>query len=285
MSLRVSFLIAFVYSAGLMLKKMGLSIGSMLLYVSVAIVFVMAIRYSLKDKSAIHILKLAGIFLIFLSSVGLIQYYFRADAADGWIAFAVLVISIFLFRTSKFLPTLVLIFLPLSVTLLAGFTDARTFHNIFHQIPYESFIRGKYTYTNRNWADQLIDRYKKPNAEKARMLIDQATAEASTNNNAFAAELFDSAIDFDPDNSVNYDKRGLFKLSVYGFEQANIYNALKDFERAIKLDSTNASALFHHAQCLAIMNVTERACMEYHKAVSIDSTVAFPDFENKYCKK
>lgn len=284
MSLRNSLTIAFTFAIGILLKKLGWSLGVLVLYVSLILVFFSGIRNFLKEKNTLNFLSLVLTSLLYLLSILLIQYKIRPDVADGWIAFSSIVIAMSLINWWKKVPAISLTIFPLAINLLAGFMDYRTFHNTFHSVPFEAYIRSKYTYTERGIADNLITKYGNPSKEIAVVFFDKAEKEFQAGNPVKAIEWMNKAIDADPFLSDYYDKRGYYKLSSRTLEMPNVYDALKDFDRAFNLDQSNSSALFHHAQCLSIMNVKEKACLELMEAKRLDPTLDISDLENKSCK-
>jgi tetratricopeptide (TPR) repeat protein len=286
MSLRHTILISFVFAAGLLMKKAGWGIGTGVLYFSVFLILFYAIKFLFINKKAIVKFPVFIISVIpFLLSIAVIQYRIRPDIADGWLAFAALMLAFILLRYWKPLPAITLTILPLIVILCAGFTDYRNFHNTFHSLPFETFIRNKYTYTERTIADLIIQKYQVIEKEKADLLMQKALAAISEQDLKTASENLNAAIDLDPTNAEYYQTRGYLKFSNTPLEnRENLYAALKDFRRSFDLDNKKASALFLHAQVLGLLNQGRLSCKEFRLARSMDTTLNTAEFEKRYCQ-
>lgn len=284
MPLRHAFLIALIFLAGVFMKKAGWAVGSMSMYLAAVLTLLAGLRYVIKYKDGSRIIPPALASLFMITAAFQLQYRFRPDVADGWICFIALMLCIGLLRMKKPASSIALTAIPLTTIIIAGFSDMRTYHDIFHSRPFEAFIRSKYTFTERTIADSIVSRYTLVNKDKAVELMTEAKQmEKERMENALL--IFDRSIDADPFNSTHYDLRGYYKLSTFSIERKeNLYDALKDFQRAVDLDSTNGQAQFHRAQVYGLLGRGKLACEGFKKAKSIDPELNTETFEKRYCR-
>ncbi len=272
-----------IFLLGILLKRAGYAFGVFFLDLTIVLIAYWSARYFIRHKKRSGFYPFMLIMIIYLTAIGLLQYKFRPDAADGLIITGSVIIGILLLLVHSTRSAIVVTLLPMSVILIAAFTDARTFHNTFHSVPFESYIRGKYTFTQRVIADSIIDHYKKPDKVKAELLILQAGKENENDMIEEAARDYNLGIDADPDNANGYNQRGYFKLSRNSLDMPNVYLALKDFERALTLKPDFAEALFHRGLCYSIMNGKDRACSDFRRAKELNPKLDVEEELEKNC--
>ena len=221
------------------------------------------------DKKGIEILIVGSIYFL---AVAEIQYKIRPDYADSILAMITLAFCIFLI-VRKYTTGLFYVLYPVLLIFSAAVLNYREYHNLYHAVPFESFIRGKYTLTESELADKYIDFYKLPDTASARENFNSAVLFDGEDDLAEAGKYFDKAIDLNPDNAVYYDRRGLFKLGRNELISANIFAAMKDFNRSIKLDSTFGQAYFHRGQCYQLLSVPVRAINDFRRSMQLDPTI------------
>lgn len=200
-----------------------------------------------------------------------------------WLSF-----SVFYFIFASYGVTQISLWVIISFLLTsAAWMNPRQYHNFFRASYYEDFIRRRYTELNSDVADMYIDRYKDkiPNKEKAQNLYRLAKKAQKLKDNDLALILYNESLDLDPDNSKVYFERGFFKLSRLELNTDVAYNAVKDFDRAIKLNPKYADAYFNRAVAVSYVGRHSRACMDYIKAKEIDPKMNIEEGLKKNCSR
>lgn len=168
------------------------------------------------------------------------------------------------------------------ILLTASCFNARTFHNFYRSTYYEEYIRSKYTEQEGIIADLYIDRNKKTEKEKSLEILIRAMEADSTNKNEIALKLYNEGIDLDPDNAIAYHRRGFLKLSKLELDVDMAYSAIKDFDRAIRLQPGFTLAYFHRYLATDYLNLKGRAFLDRKRVWEADSILSENDFLIKY---
>ena len=89
-------------------------------------------------------------------------------------------------------------------------------------------------------------------------------------------KYYNGAIDLSPNDPELYFHRGLFKLVKMDLNDDVAWSAIKDFDRAIRLNSGYAAAYFERGVALSYVVVKDRACEDMKAAVALDSSFLPP---------
>jgi tetratricopeptide (TPR) repeat protein len=222
-----------------------------------------------------------GIFLLF--SLAVLQYWIPLNEVAFAVAILWFIYAIAIFRIiwrNGFFVTIELILSFLYVTIIV--LDQREFHNFYRSNYYEDFIISKYTEPQGIVADLYINKYKDTDTVQARHFMNEAMLAQKNRDYEKALELYNKSIDLNPDDAHAYHKRGYFKLSTLDLNEDVALSAMKDFSRAIRLDSTLTIIYFHRSIASAYIGLKGRSLLDYMKVWQRDSILPEEEFRNKY---
>ncbi len=168
------------------------------------------------------------------------------------------------------------------VLITAAFFNVRSFHNFYRTTYYEEYIRSKYTEQEGIIADLYIDKHKNPEKKKSELVLKMAFEADSLNKNDLALKLYNQSIDLDPDNANAYHRRGFLKLTKLELDVDMAYSAIKDFDRAIRLQQDFTLAYFHRYLAEDYLALKGRAFLDRKKVWEADSLLSETDFLKKY---
>lgn len=276
------------FLVGLILKKAGIGLSILLTFPATILLGIELIRSSVSknhnNKLQITLSTLFSIF--FLIVLAQLQYWIPPlrNALVFW--FAWIIFSVVYFIRGKYGWSQITLWIIISVLLSsAAFMSPRQYHNFYKASYYEDYIRRKYTELHSDVADLYIDRYKdkSPDRIKANELFQQAKISQKEKDNDKALKLYNQSLDMNPDEAIVYHARGYFKLTRLELNSDVAYNAVKDFNRAIKLDPGFADAYFHRALAISYVGRHWRACNDYSKAKELNPKLNVEDGLKKNC--
>lgn len=131
-------------------------------------------------------------------------------------------------------------------------------------------------------ADLYIDKYKKTDKVKSDEYFNKALLADSMKDYSRALEFYNMSIDLNPDNPIAYHRRGFLKLNELDIDLEIAYSAVKDFNRAIKLDSSFTMAYYHRSIALGYLNKKGRALLDRKVVWEKDSLLSEEVFKKKY---
>lgn len=260
---------------GLILKKAGIGLSILLTFPATVLLGIELIRSSIsKNHNNTLQVTLSTIFSVFfLIVLAQLQYWIPPlrFALTFWICW--IIFSIIYFLRGKYGWSQMTLWVIISVLLSsAAFMSPRQYHNFYKASFYEDYIRRKYTELHSDVADMYIDRYKDKSIDKDRAneLFLLAKVAQKEKQNDEALQLYNQSLDLNPDAPLVYHARGYFKLTRLELNSDVAYNAVKDFNRAIKLDPNFADAYFHRALAISYVGRHWRACHDYTKAKELN---------------
>lgn len=221
--------------------------------------------------------------LFLITAMGFLQYYIPLFSGTIWIFTGWILFSFFVFHVlrkkiaGKLLWTLIT-FILLTTLIL----NPRKFHNFYRPNCYEEYIRSRYTSTNGLVADYFIDKYKEKDTLKSQHYLTEAKALEAFGEYQKALTNFNKALDLNPDNSRAYHERGFLKLTYLDIDADVAYSAIKDFSRAIRLDSTYTIAYFHRALAYGYLKRKSQSFLDTKIVWETDSILSEDEFRIKY---
>jgi tetratricopeptide (TPR) repeat protein len=269
-------LILFVLT--ILLRKAGFA-GTSILLTGVTLFFLYHL-YKYREKEG----KLNIFLILFLSVCVLFLQSGMPPGPAGiiflisWMIFVVMTYSKIIVSGFRIALSMVITF----VLLTASLFNARSFHNFYRSNYYEEYIRSKYTEQEGIIADLYIDRNKNPDKIKSEEALKKAMEADSLNKNETALKLYNRGIDLDPDNAYAYHRRGYLKLNKLELDADMAYSAIKDFDRAIRLQPGFTLAYFHRYLAADYLDLKGRAFLDRKKVWEADSILSETDFLNKY---
>ncbi len=284
---RRKFLIT-TFIVGLILKKAGIGLSILLTLPATIFLIIELIRSSVsKNHNSTFQVILSAIFSVFFIIVlAQLQYWIPPLRFSLFFWVLWLPFSALFFLRGKYGWSQITLWIIVSILLSsAAFMTPRQYHNFYKASYYEDYIRRKYTELNRDVADMYIDRYKDktPDKKKAHQLYLQAIEAQKEKDNEKALSLYNQSLDLDPDESIVYYDRGYFKLTRLELNSDIAYNAVKDFNRAIKLKPDFADAYLHRALAISYVGRHWRACQDYTKAKELNPKLNVEDGIRRNC--
>ena len=278
------------FIVGLILKKLGLGLSVFLTFPSVLLLSIELIRSSVSKNhnnslQVMFSILFSGFFLLALSQL---QYWIQPTQFALSFLFIWILFSVFFFLRGAYGWTQIALWFIVSFLLSsAAFLNPRQYHNFFKASYYEDFTRRHYTELQHDVADLYIDRYKNKHAdkEKAVKLYNEAKAAQKLKDNEQALRLYNASLDINPDDARIYNDRGFFKLTRLELNSDVAYNAVKDFDRAIKLNPNFANAYANRALALSYVGRHLRACNDYNKAKELDPSLNVEDGLKRNCSR
>ncbi len=274
--------------SGLILKKIGLGLSVLLTFSAILLFSIEMIR-SARSKNH-HKLVQTSLYIVFciffFIAFALLQYWipniqFGFEIWIGWILY-----SIIFFLKAKFGKTQIVLWCIISFLLTSSaFMTPRNYHNFYRASYYEDYMRRHYTEVEMGIADMYIDKYKEPQKEIAHDLYIKAKEAQKIKDNDLALELYNAAIDKFPDDEQMYYDRGYFKLSRLELSSDVALGAVKDFDRAIKLNPTFSQAYLSRALALSYLGKHLRACYDYTLAKNLNPKLNVEEGLKKNCSR
>ncbi len=291
MNRKNTWVIIFLFFLALFLRKAGFGFSSLLLNASGLFLCI----YILSSTTfIINIFKKVLLTIFLVLSIAILQYWishtitfnilwlidFPLNIAIplAWVIFSIFTIKNI--RTNKLTATVWLMISFIFSTFLI--LNPRQFHNFYRANTYEEFIQSKYSEQRGIVADLYIEKYKNTEKEKSERLLNKAITEESLSNYEVALELYNKSIDLNPYNPISIYRRGLLKLTKLDLNSDVAYSAIKDFNRALRLDSTIAVAYFHRGLALGYLKLKGRSYLDMKKVWELDSVLTENEFLNKY---
>jgi tetratricopeptide (TPR) repeat protein len=221
--------------------------------------------------------------VFFLLGVAFLQYLLPLDNLPiiillAWILFLTLYLKKILQSGFLLMVCLFVSFVLVTSALL----NPRNFHNLFRPATYEAYIRSKYKESEGALADYYIDKYKSIDKTRSGKFLQEAIEADSCRDFKKALYLYDKSIDFNPDNAMAYHRRGFLKLNGPELDFDAAYSAVKDFNRAIQLDSTYTLAYYHRSVALGYLNRKGRSFLDRKKVWTTDSLIPEEEFIRRY---
>lgn len=272
------------------MKKFGLGLSVFLTFPSVLLLSIELIRSSVSKNhnnslQVMFSILFSGFFLLALSQL---QYWIQPTQFALSFLFIWILFSGFFFLRGAYGWTQITLWFIVSFLLSsAAFLNPRLYHNFFKASYYEDFTRRHYTELQHDVADLYIDRYKNKHADKenAVKLYNGAKLAQKLKDNEQALRLYNASLDINPDDARIYNDRGYFKLTRLELNSDVAYNAVKDFDRAIKLNPNFANAYMNRALALSYVGRHLRACNDYNKAKELDPTLNVEDGLKRNCSR
>ncbi len=278
----------FLLISGLLLKKIGIGLSIIFTLTSVVLFCVELIRSSfVKPKNNLHQNIIYSIFSLFLIvTLSQLQYWIPNlhYALEIWIAW--ICFSVYFYwnaikgKTQQFLWLIITLLLS-----SAAFMNPRTYHNFYRASYYEDYTRRHYSEMENSIADIYIDKYKEPQPLVAHDLFVKAREVQKAKDYDLALELYNAAIDKDPDQAEMYNVRGFFKLNRLELNSDVAISAVKDFDRAIKLQPDFADAYINRALALSYLGRHLRACYDYQVAKSLNPKLNIEEGWKRNCSR
>ena len=131
-------------------------------------------------------------------------------------------------------------------------------------------------------ADLFINRYKRIENGKSDKCLEEAFIADSLLENEKALKLYERSIDLNPDNAIAYQRRGSLKLTRLDLDPDLVTSAIKDLDRAIRLDSTLAIAYFHRSIAVGYLGQKGRSILDMNKVWELDSMNTNEFFSNHH---
>ncbi|HQW23463.1 MAG TPA: hypothetical protein PLI47_09185 [Bacteroidia bacterium] len=277
-----------VFIFGLILKKYGIGLSILLTLPSVILLSIELIRSSISKNhnNKLQVI-LSSIFAsFFIITLAQLQYWIPPLHSSLvfwvlWILFSIL----FFLKGAYGWTQIKLWFIVTFLLSSAAFMTPRYYHNFFKASYYEDYIRRRYTELNSDVADMYIDRYKdkSPDKNKATGLYLKAKEAQKNKDNDKALQLYNASLDINPDDPLVYFDRGYFKLNRLELNSDIAYNAVKDFNRAIKLDPDFANAYLQRALAISYVGRHWRACKDYMKAKELNPKINVEEGIERNC--
>lgn len=224
--------------------------------------------------------------LYFFVSFALLQYWIPTlnYGFEIWVTW--ILYSIVFFWKAKFGKTQIALWGTITFLLTSSaFMTPRTYHNFYRASYYEDYLRRHYTEVEMGVADMYIDKYKEPQQELANALFIKAKEAQKIKDNDLALELYNAAIDKFPDDEQMYFDRGYFKLSRLELNSDIALSAVKDFDRAIKLNPTYYQAYLSRALALSYLGKHLRACYDYYLAKELNPKLNVEEGLKRNCSR
>jgi tetratricopeptide (TPR) repeat protein len=264
----------------IILKKTGFGLSSLILTVAT---LSLCLHNLFRKDFHISFLNRIQLLLIVLFSFALIQYLFPIELVAIpflvlWIIFSLISIKAIRKNIFGLLQWSICGLIILSAVIF----NPREFHNFYRSSKYEEYIRSQYPANQGIVADYFIDKYKKPDKESADKYLQSAINFDTSDDKEHALEMFNKSIDANPDNAEATYKRGLFKLTRLDLDAEIAYSAIKDFDRALRLDSTITMAHFHRGLAYGYIGNKGRSFVDMKKVWYADSTLTDEQFLKKY---
>lgn len=280
MNRRTLFIAILFFALSILLRKAGFGFSTMLVNISAIYLCVALIRVNPVGESKSRAI-LTSLFVIF--TVYQLNYY----SINNWIlSLPVFILWIvFIVTGFSFLKTLnglisgIIITLVLSTSL---FMSKRQFHNFYRNTTYEEFIMSKYPAHMGQVADVFINKLPVVDEKGARDLLELAKRSDSLNDKEKALYFYNKSIDMNPYNPKAYHDRGFFKLTRMDINPETAESALKDFNRAIRMDSDYTDAFFHRSLTYGYLGKKGHAWLDRMKIWNKDSLLAEEKFMLKY---
>jgi tetratricopeptide (TPR) repeat protein len=273
---------------GLILKKAGIGLSILLTFPATILLGIELIRSSISKNhnSKFQILLSTTFSIFFLIVLAQLQYWIPPLRLSLVFWLCWIIFSVVYFWRGKYGWSQITLWIIVSTLLSsAAFMSPRQYHNFYKASYYEDFIRRKYTELNSDVADMYIDRYKdkSPDKERANELYLLAKIAQKEKDNPKALKLYNQSLDLYPDAALVYHSRGYFKLTRLELNSDVAYNAVKDFNRAIKLDPELADAYFHRALAISYVGRHWRACNDYTKAKALNPKLNVEEGVRRNC--
>lgn len=283
-------IILFVFVLTLFFKKAGMAFSSVFITISALILgFYILANSFFFDRIYQRIA--AFIFLFF--SVALLQYWLKQLHFNIFglqeYSISILIISCWIIFSLLSYQSIKSNILTLSFWLILSivFTSSvilnpREFHNFYRSNTYEEYNRLRFTEQSGIVADLYIDKYKTVDRERASDILKEAMVSDSLSDYDNALFLYNQSIDLNPDDAKAYYLRGLLKLIHLDLNFSIANSAIKDFNRAIRLDSNYSEAYFHRGLALGYLGLRGRSFFDMKKVWELDSIISDDLFEKRY---
>lgn len=278
----------FLLISGLLLKKSGIGLSIVFTLTAVILFCVELIRSSfIKPKNNLHQNSIYIIFSLFLIiTLAQLQYwipnlYYAFEIWVAWILFTIY----FYWKAVKGKTQFFLWFIITILLSSGAFMNPRTYHNFYRASYYEDYIRRHYSEMEISIADMYIDRFKELRPVVAQDLFLKAREAQKAKNYDLALELYNAAMDKDPDQAEMYNVRGFFKLNRLELNSDVAISAVKDFDRAIKLKPDFADAYVNRALALSYLGRHLRACYDYQIAKSLNPKLNIEEGWKRNCAR
>ena len=291
MNQKNAWIILIFFSLTILLRKIGFGFSAFLIEISGLILCFTILTGHHFFKN--HFRKISlSIFLII--SIAILQYWLPSEAFLDKFWFKKVPLNALVFATWVFFMFFIVKdirsnILTITICLLISFIlftflilDPRQFHNFYRSSLYEEFIRSKYPEQSGDLADLYIDKYKRPDKEKAEKYLKSAIDAEGLFDYEMALELYNKSIDLNPDNPFSCYRRGLLKLTRLDLNSDVSYSAIKDFSRTLRLDSTYTVAYFHRSLALGYLGLRMRSFQDMKKVWELDSVLTEDEFQKKY---
>jgi len=218
-----------------------------------------------------------------VGAMAILQYWLQSKYIVYPILISLILFFLLGYRYIVDKPTGVSFFgFVISIYLLFVILNPRQFHNLFRPTFYEDYVLTQYRQDQGLLADRLINKYKVINKEKADKYFEEALKEEALNHTEEALANYDRSIQNNPDNARVYHRRGVLKMTKLDLNPGNILSALKDYSRAIRLDSSLSEAYHHRAMAFYFLGYKNRAFLDQLKVLQLDSLMPDDQFERKY---
>ncbi|MBL0103821.1 MAG: tetratricopeptide repeat protein [Bacteroidetes bacterium] len=267
------YILVFLFLLGLALKKSGIGLSVFLTFPTAIMMSIEMIRSAYTHKAERR-LQLT-IFILFsallLAAVFQLQYWI-SPSGSGMITFLcwIPVSIVFLLKArSGWMQNVMWVVVTILLS-TAAFMNPRQYHNFYKHSRYEDYIRRRYTETERSVADMYIDRYKKIDKEASQKYFRKAEIAEKKADLEQALNDYNKAVDYNPDDAQLLFRRGYFKLVNFELNHDLAYDAIKDFDRAIRLDTTLIEAYSNRSVALGYVGQKWRAKLDWDEVIRIN---------------
>jgi hypothetical protein len=277
---RLVYILMVVMLIAIVLRKLDFGWASLLLNLCVLILGCVLIFSKEIFRTLLARIVLAS---SLFASLAVMQYWLDSMYIILPVLIAFVLFTLLAFKYVQHKPTGIIVFIPIFLIQLSSVVlNPRQFHNLYRPTTYEDFILSKYRQEQGLMADFLINKYKKINLEKANDLLKRALVADSMQLDKYALKLFTQSIENNPDNPFTYHRRGFLKLTRLELNPVNVISALKDFSKAIRLDSLYVVAYYHRSMAFAYLGNKNRSYLDQLKVLQLDSLLPDQQFEAKY---
>jgi hypothetical protein len=276
------YIILILFVSALIFRKTGMGFSHVLLMITAMLLVISLIPGIFRNRET----RLLNIILVSFTILAMMEQFHVIESRTAMIICFICFIIWAITSYRKISANIFILMHGILICFLLGtaaLMNPRQHHNFYRQNTYESFIRARYSEGLTSLADLYVDRYKSTDAGKAHFYLQRALLADSLSEDENASYLYDKSIDYDPDNSYAYYRRGFFKLTHLELDNELAYSAIKDFNRAISLKPEMSKAYFHRGVALMYLDKKARACLDFVKAKELDGSLDLKEFIEKTC--
>ena len=267
----------FLFILSLLARSEGIAFGGFLVILS-TLLLCLVILFQ-RNMVFIHRLIIVVFLLLALS---VLQYWIPIRSSLIFLPVLLVFLILTFRRVRTQTPVLLLLTALLFIFMSSVLLNPRRFHNLYRYVPYESYLRQRYSLWNSPLADLSVEKYKMTDTLRARQCLEKALAAEAREDFDEALHQLDLSIDADPDNANTYHKRGALKLLRLDIDADVAYSAIKDFSKAISLDPDLTLAYFHRAYAYGYLDEKAMSLVDSRVVWYRDSSLTEEQFRSRY---